>query len=159
METKEKKNKGKKGTMKDRMSRWVSKSPKLEKFVDNTGYFIKHPDKFTEKVNEVYNQATSRGEYKTLPEFGSKVSSLFRMSKMALNGEYAGVPKAKVILGSLAIVYLLSPIDIIPDALPFLGFVDEAALLLWLVRNAADEVERFEQWEKAQGTQSINPAY
>ena len=163
METKEKKNKATKsttnGTIKDKMSRWIHRSPKLEKFVDNTGYFIKHPDKFTERVNEIYNQATSRGEYKTLAEFGAKMQSAYRMTKLTLSGEYTGIPKGQLIMGLAGLVYLISPVDIIPDVLPFFGFVDDAALMLWLVRNAAEQVERFEQWEQAQGTVSANPAY
>jgi uncharacterized membrane protein YkvA (DUF1232 family) len=162
METKEKKSKGKGAnheTIKDRMNRWISKSPKLEKFVDNTSYFIKHPDKFTEKINEIYNQATSKGEYKTLAEFGSKVKSLYRMGRLSISGEYTGVPKGQVVLGFAALIYLISPIDLIPDFLPFIGFVDDAALMLWLIRNAAEEVEKFEQWEQARGIQSVNPAY
>jgi uncharacterized membrane protein YkvA (DUF1232 family) len=163
METKEKRNKQAKsttnGTLKDRMGRWIHRSPKLEKFVDNTSYFIKHPDKFTERVNEIYNQATSRGEYKTLAEFGSKFQSAFRMAKLTISGEYTGIPKGQLFAGLAALVYVISPIDLIPDALPFLGFVDDAALLLWLVRNASEQIDRFEQWEQAQGTASVNPAY
>lgn len=165
METKEKKNKGKSttgttnGTIKDRMSRWISKSPKLEKFVDNTGYYFKHPDKFTERVNEIYNQATSRGEYKTLAEFGAKLQSGYRMAKLTLSGEYTGIPKGQLIIGLAATAYLLSPVDIIPDSLPFLGFADEFALMLWLVRNAAEQIDKFEKWESAQGAVSANPAY
>lgn len=166
METKEKKNKGRNttggttnGTIKERVNRWISRSPRLEKFVDNTGYFIKHPDKFTERVNEIYNQATSRGEYKTLAEFGSKFQAAFRMAKLTLSGEYTGIPKGQLLMELGALVYLISPIDLIPDALPFFGFVDDAALMLWLVRNIADQVDKFEVWEQARGTTSVNPAY
>ncbi|MBX9853017.1 MAG: DUF1232 domain-containing protein [Cytophagaceae bacterium] len=162
METKERKVKGKgvqEESFKDRVGKWISKSPKLEKFVDNTGYFIKHPDKFTEKINEIYQKATNTKEGKSLSEFGGKIKSLYRMGKMTFSGEYDGIPKSKVILGFVAFAYLISPIDLLPDFLPFIGFVDDAALMIWFIKEAAEEVEKFEKWEGTHGVKTVNPAY
>jgi uncharacterized membrane protein YkvA (DUF1232 family) len=146
METKEKKAKNKHESVKNKMNKWVHKSPKLEKLVDTTSYYFKHPDKFSDKVNEIYNQATGKGET-TMTEVGHKLKAIFRMIKMTINGEYTDVPKVKVFLWSLALIYIITPIDLFSDFLPSLGFADEAAMLIWLVKSTHDEVEKFEQWE------------
>jgi uncharacterized membrane protein YkvA (DUF1232 family) len=73
------------------------------------------------------------------------------MVKMGWSGEYTGIPKGKLIVGALALTYLISPVDLIPDVLPFIGFIDDAALLIWLVKQANEEVEKFEKWEKQHG--------
>lgn len=165
METKDRKtttksrNPAGKESVKDKVNGWIHKSPKLEAFVENSTYFIKHPDKFTEKVNEIYNRATESEGQKQIGEFAGKLKSAYRMTKMALSGEYEGIPKGKVILGMVGLFYLISPVDIFPDFLPFLGFVDDAGLLLWLVKYAAEEVDKFEQWEQSQGLTTANPAY
>lgn len=169
METKERRTKQRSAgtdqnaTVKGRVNRWISRSPKLEKFVDNTGYYIKHPEKFTERINEVYNNATSKGEYRTLAEFGTQFQALYRMARLTITGEYTGVPKGQLFLGLFGLVYLISPIDIVPDFLPFIGFADDAAFMLWLIRNAAHEVEKFQAWEQSQqsgaAVGSVNPAY
>lgn len=162
METKEKKNKTKgsgRESVKDRVESWIHKSPKLEKFVENTSYYIKHPSEFNEKLNEIYNKATEKSEHHTLSDFAGKIKSVYRMVKMSLDGEYQGIPKGQVIMGLAAFGYLISPFDILPnDVLPFVGFVDEAALGFWLIKNISEEVEKFEQWERSQPA-TTNPAY
>lgn len=163
METKEKKSKNRPGaqkeSVKDRVNKWISQNPKIEKLVDNTGYFIKHPEKFTERANEIFNKATNRQENQTLGDFGNKVKSLFRMTKMALNGQYTAIPKGRVILGLAALAYIVSPVDLFPDFLPFVGFMDDAAMMLWLVKYASEELEKFEQWEKSQNITTATPTY
>ena len=154
METKEKNRTKNKKSASDKMSGWLKNNPKLNKALDNTGYYIKHPEKFTEKVNEIYKKATNSDQDKPLSELTSKVKALYRMVKMGLSGEYTGIPKGRLILGLIALAYLISPVDILPDALPFFGFLDDAAMLIWLVKAANEEVEKFEQWERTHSMQT-----
>ena len=44
----------------------------------------------------------------------------------------------------------LSPIDAIPDWLPGLGFVDDLAVLGWVMRKWSAELEAFRAWKDAQ---------
>ncbi len=57
---------------------------------------------------------------------------------------HPGAPWPVKLLGVVVIAYALSPIDLIPDFIPILGFLDEALLLpalIWLgVRLTPDEV-------------------
>ncbi|MBA2378186.1 MAG: DUF1232 domain-containing protein [Blastocatellia bacterium] len=61
----------------------------------------------------------------------------------------ARVPKAEKALFLGAIVYVISPIDLIPDMLPFIGQVDDAyvvALTLLRLINRTDETVVREHW-------------
>ncbi len=42
-----------------------------------------------------------------------------------------------------ALVYLISPLDALPDAIPFLGLADDAALILAVVSALAYELEKY----------------
>jgi uncharacterized membrane protein YkvA (DUF1232 family) len=156
METKEKNKAKNRRSVSEKFNRWIENNPKLNNVIDTTGYYIKHPDKFTDKINEIYSKATNDEQRKSISEFVAKIKSLYRMVKMGWNGEYTGIPKARLVMGGLALAYLVSPVDIIPDALPFIGFIDEAALLIWLVKQANDEVVKFEQWEQQH---NLSPAH
>ncbi len=48
--------------------------------------------------------------------------------RMARDPSYRFPPKTKMLV-VLSLVYLVSPVDLIPDFLPVIGFVDDLALL------------------------------
>jgi uncharacterized membrane protein YkvA (DUF1232 family) len=43
----------------------------------------------------------------------------------------------------IALLYIISPIDLIPDAIPFLGMVDDVLVAGYALRQAAAELERY----------------
>jgi uncharacterized membrane protein YkvA (DUF1232 family) len=43
----------------------------------------------------------------------------------------------------IALLYVISPIDLIPDALPLLGLVDDALVAGYALRQASAELERY----------------
>jgi uncharacterized membrane protein YkvA (DUF1232 family) len=45
----------------------------------------------------------------------------------------------------IALLYIISPIDLIPDAIPFLGLVDDVLVAGYALRQASAELERYRQ--------------
>ena len=45
----------------------------------------------------------------------------------------------------IAILYIISPIDLIPDAIPLLGLLDDVLVAGYALRQAAAELERYRQ--------------
>jgi uncharacterized membrane protein YkvA (DUF1232 family) len=50
----------------------------------------------------------------------------------------------------LGLVYFITPIDIIPDFLPILGFTDDLSVILAIFNSVKHEVQDFLNWEKNQ---------
>ena len=48
--------------------------------------------------------------------------------------------KAWIIAG---LAYFISPIDAIPDAIPVIGYLDDAAVVAWILHQLSDEVARY----------------
>ena len=48
----------------------------------------------------------------------------------------------------LAVAYALSPIDLIPDAVPGAGLVDDATVLAFVLARLDVELDRFAAWER-----------
>jgi len=61
--------------------------------------------------------------------------------------DYVGVGRGTIVLLVGALLYFVSPIDAIVDAIPVLGFVDDAAVLTWVVGQVRAELEAFRAWE------------
>ena len=43
----------------------------------------------------------------------------------------------------IALLYIISPIDLMPDAIPFLGLLDDVLVAGYALRQAAAELERY----------------
>lgn len=71
-----------------------------------------------------------------------------RLVKAYAVGEYRDVSFESLALIVSSIIYLVMPIDLIPDFILALGFADDAALLAWTFRAVAEDIERFIQWEE-----------
>jgi uncharacterized membrane protein YkvA (DUF1232 family) len=66
-------------------------------------------------------------------------------------GRYPHLAKGRVALALLALVYLVSPIDAVPELLiPILGFGDDAIVAAWLAGVVLSEAETFLDWERGQ---------
>jgi uncharacterized membrane protein YkvA (DUF1232 family) len=80
------------------------------------------------------------------PSLGRRMAALPRMIRASMRGEYDG--RARLALMSMATVYVVSPIDLVPEAfLLVLGLADDALMVTWLAGALLAETERFLAWE------------
>ena len=76
-----------------------------------------------------------------------KAGDLRRYAVALLRREYA-VPWRTILLGTFALLYLINPFDFIPDAILFIGWLDDATLIgLWYASMRSD-VTAFVGWER-----------
>ena len=78
-----------------------------------------------------------------------KVTTLSRMVKAYFTGEYRIIPWGSIVKIIAVLIYFISPIDVIPDILPFIGLTDDLALTMWLFSSLKEDFENFEAWEQA----------
>lgn len=63
-------------------------------------------------------------------------------------GEYRNVPWKLLASIGFAVTYLVSPLDIIPDFLPIIGFVDDAAVFALVVSSFQSELDTYKEWKR-----------
>jgi len=81
------------------------------------------------------------------PGLGKRLAALPRMIKASLSGEYDG--GARIFAMAAAGLYIVSPIDLVPEAFLFvLGLVDDVVVAGWLAGAVLAETERFLEWER-----------
>ena len=84
------------------------------------------------------------------PSLGERAGAVPRLVRATLSGEYTGVTKGKLALMLAATGYIISPVDLIPEAVfPILGVADDAMVLSWLASRFVEETESFLEWERA----------
>lgn len=82
--------------------------------------------------------------------FVKKIPDIFRMVKMWRKGSYP-IKSMDIILPLLGLVYVISPIDLLPEvAVPVIGVLDDLAILSLAIPKLIREVDKFLMWEAEQ---------
>ncbi|MNF41952.1 hypothetical protein D3C84_229920 [compost metagenome] len=70
-------------------------------------------------------------------------------------GEYRAISPKALVAVVAGLMYFLSPIDAIPDFLPLFGMFDDIAVLAWLMKTLADELNAFRAWRNRQRPEKL----
>lgn len=73
---------------------------------------------------------------------------LFRLLKAWKDGSYRGLSVRTLASLVAALLYVLSPVDLIPDFIPGIGLIDDAAVLGLLLHSLAQDLAAFRLWEQ-----------
>ncbi|MEU4196155.1 YkvA family protein [Kribbella sp. NPDC026611] len=85
----------------------------------------------------VRRRKIARGEPVPVGDVFQRARALPRLLREVRQGTYADLPKSRPFLWVLALVYLISPIDILPDLLPIIGITDDAGVGVWLLTSVS----------------------
>jgi uncharacterized membrane protein YkvA (DUF1232 family) len=75
------------------------------------------------------------------------LQTLLRLMRAYGEGRYRAVSGKNLALAGLGLLYLVSPLDVLPDFLPG-GFADDAAVIGFVLRKIRTELVAFEAWER-----------
>ncbi|MGI4821754.1 MAG: YkvA family protein [Janthinobacterium lividum] len=59
--------------------------------------------------------------------------TLVRMVRNYVKGDYRGIETSTIVSGIAVLLYVISPIDLVPDFIPVLGFLDDLAIISWFM--------------------------
>ena len=76
---------------------------------------------------------------------------LYSLLKDYYNKEYTQVPWKLIAAIGSAVAYLILPVDMIPDILPILGYIDDAAMFGFIIKTFAKEIEDYKKWKRVKG--------
>ncbi|MEM6783032.1 MAG: YkvA family protein [Bacteroidota bacterium] len=73
---------------------------------------------------------------------------LLRFLRAWVQGDYRRVPWRTLTLVVAGLVYFVAPVDLLPDVLAGIGFIDDAAVIAYVLKTIRGDLERFEVWER-----------
>jgi uncharacterized membrane protein YkvA (DUF1232 family) len=111
---------------------------KAERLVENPVAVLRAADRASDRAQ------TARGP---LRRIWDDLQTALRLSRAWSRHDYPGVTRGTIVLVVAGLLYLVSPIDAIIDAIPVLGFLDDALVLGWVFRQVRWELEAFREWE------------
>ena len=117
----------------------------LEKGYDEAKEVLNNSDKM-----ERFLQRLER-KLKIIPLAGEKLAAVPVMSsliKSYVKKEYTDVPIGTIVAVISALTYVISPIDLIPDSIPVLGYFDDAAVVAACWKLVESDIEEYTQWRE-----------
>ncbi len=79
----------------------------------------------------------------TFSKIINQVFLLLDMIKNYSRGEYKNIPWYTIAMSTAALLYFLNPVDIIPDFIPFLGFVDDAFVIGFVIKAIQKDLKKY----------------
>ena len=80
---------------------------------------------------------------KQLRGFINDIKLFFRMLKDFFSGNYKSVPVGTIVAIAGTLIYVLVPADIVPDVIPGLGLIDDAAVLGLCVKLVKTDIDNY----------------
>jgi uncharacterized membrane protein YkvA (DUF1232 family) len=80
-------------------------------------------------------------------EYWAYLQTMLRLVRAHHRGEYDQIPDNALLWIVAALNYLIDPFDLIPDATPVLGFVDDATVVEFVTDKTRQTLDNFMTWE------------
>lgn len=66
------------------------------------------------------------------------------------NGSYRNIPFGSVVAIATALLYVLNPFDLVPDAIPGVGLIDDATVVGACLRLVTTDLGKYRTWRETQ---------
>lgn len=76
---------------------------------------------------------------------------LFAMLRDVKNGDYPNVPWLTIATVALVLLYVFNPLDIVPDFIPGVGYIDDFAVLSMGMGWIETDLHRYLDWRLEEG--------
>ena len=85
-----------------------------------------------------------------LSQYWEDIKTSFSLIRDWFNGSYDKIPGRMIASLAGALIYFVSPIDLIPDWLPLAGLIDDAAILAAVFKLSAVDLKAYRRWKRKQ---------
>ncbi|MEL7004311.1 MAG: DUF1232 domain-containing protein [Bacteroidota bacterium] len=126
----------------------IDKNKFFKKALDRASKIVKNNDRLKsviiksgEKLGSMNIDSIKSGK------FIARIKVITRMVKSYRKGLYRDIEWQTLVLLVAALVYFITPIDLIPDFVPITGFVDDITVVVWIYNKLQSEIDKYIAWE------------
>ncbi|KQO27950.1 YkvA family protein [Pseudomonas chengduensis] len=125
---------------------------KLTRYLPLAARFLRE-GRLPELLRALADKRTPQGQrFAALKE---DLQLLRALSLAWFKGEYRQISSQALLMVVAALLYFITPFDAIPDWLVGVGFVDDLAVLAWIMRTWHGELEVFRAWRDKQSPERL----
>ena len=117
-------------------------------FLKRATRLVQSPDKLGRLADEASGKMSSSAG--GLAGVRYQLELMVALIRAWLKGEYRDISKTSMATVAAGLLYFVVPLDVLPDFILGLGFVDDIAVLGYVYRQVITELEVFARWREAQ---------
>lgn len=76
------------------------------------------------------------------------VPVLIELIRAYMRKEYTKVPLGSILAIISALIYFVNPFDLIPDIIPVIGYTDDTAVILFVVKMVRKDLKDYKVWRE-----------
>ena len=127
---------------------------KLDAFNKKASELVNDKSKTLSKIEEGLKIASANK--RALSDVWSQLLLLFSLTKDYAKGNYVDIPKTTIVSVLAALLYFISPIDLVPDFIVGMGFLDDAFVLGFVYKRVSKELLKYQVWKKIEDEKQKN---
>jgi uncharacterized membrane protein YkvA (DUF1232 family) len=115
------------------------------KYEDKALAYIDDQKKMSGLLKHAFKKANMKK--RALGDGWENLQLFIELLKSYSKGEYRNVSKGTIITVIGALLYFVSPLDLVPDFILGLGLLDDAAVLGFTIKRLSNELNEFKRWK------------
>ena len=112
--------------------------------------YLNDPDKLCGLARNATAQATALGQDGPLARIWEDLTDMIRLIGHLCSGTYTRFPVRSLLLVVAGLLYFVWPLDLVPDAIPLVGLIDDVTLLAFIIRSIKFDLVAFQDWAKTE---------
>lgn len=132
----------------------ISKATAIAKVAYNKVYDLMEDE---QRISDILNKAETLlkkipgGKGEDYVEYVETARISILMLRDFMYKEYREISKKNMALIAFGALYTISPLDLIPDSVPIVGLIDDAAVLNFVRKSVSGELDKYKEWRKTTG--------
>lgn len=95
------------------------------------------------KIKTLLDNVMRYAKKDNLSKVKDELTLLYKFVGDVCGGKYRNYDVSSVFLILAALIYLVSPADIVPDFIPLAGLIDDASIVAWVFNEVKEELDKY----------------
>jgi uncharacterized membrane protein YkvA (DUF1232 family) len=110
--------------------------------------YVRHKEKLLQLLEKATRKSAQCYEFLLAPWVSLQI--FLRLLRAQLAGKFCA-PADSILIVVAAVLYFVSPFDLIPDSIPVFGLIDDASVFTYVAKSNLTLISNFRKWEIVSG--------
>lgn len=111
-------------------------------------FFLLSNEKLNKLVGDAVAMVNKLDKSPQLERVWQDLLLVFKLLNDWIDNNYREISNSSMVLIIISLLYLLNPLDVVPDVIPVIGYVDDVAVIAFIIKQVEIELKKYKSWLK-----------